>query len=70
MRATKDKTNEKGKRKSEKHGALRVRGRALKNKKEKQTQKHDQQKRKRHRETGTLRQTCLKKSEKHETPSN
>jgi hypothetical protein len=63
-----DKTNEKGKRKSERHEAL-CEAEHRKTKKKKQTQKHNQQKRKRkrHRQTDTLREAAGKKSE---TPSN
>jgi hypothetical protein len=63
---TQDKTNEKGKRKSERHDAL-CEAEHRKTKKKKQTQKHNQQKRKRHRETDTLRADAGKKLE---TPSN
>jgi hypothetical protein len=57
---TQDKTNEKGKRKSEKHEAL-CEAEHRKTKKKKQTQKHNQQERKRHRETDTLRADAGKK---------
>ena len=57
---TKDRTNENGKRKSEKHNSL-CEAEHWKTKKKKQTQKHDQQKRKRRREIGTLRADAGKK---------
>jgi hypothetical protein len=54
------KTNEKGKRQSEKHEAL-CEAEHRKTKKNKQTKQPDQQKRKRHRETDTLRADAGKK---------
>jgi hypothetical protein len=57
---TQDKTNEKGKRKSERHEAL-CEAEHRKTKKKKQTQKHNPQKRKRHRETDALRADTGKK---------